>query len=114
MGLKETRQHTFNDWGDALLNKDWDACDTCAMLLVHTLPDASEQRKTLEKWIDYVKQTYAQEIQKLQDIINAQNNPFQREQLKNKKPEVDEWRAHEIHNKFFVVFSHASLIEKEK
>jgi len=114
MGLKETRQHIFNDWADALLNKDWESCDTCAMLLIHTLPDGSEHRKTLEDWIDHVKGTYDSETKLLQDTINAQNNPFQREQLKSKKTELDEWRANEVHNKFFTVCSQESLIEKDK
>ena len=111
MGLKETRQHIFNDWADTLLNKDWESCDTCAILLVHTLSNDSEERKTLEGWIDHVKQTYDIETQKLQDLINAQNNPFQREELKKKKPELDEWRANEIHNKFFFIFKDRNLID---
>lgn len=124
MGLKETRQHIFNDWADALLNKDWESCDTCAMLLIHTLTTGSEHRKTLEEWIDWVNRTgvdkqgqprnYDSEMKMLQDLINSQNNPFQREQLKNKKPELDEWRANEIHNKFFIVCSQESLIDKDK
>ena len=110
MGLKDTRQQIFSDWADALLNKDWDSCDTCAMLLIHTLSNDSEHRKTLEDWIDYKKQEYDSDLIKLQELINAQNNPFQREELKNKKPELDEWRAMMIHNKFFFIFKEAKLI----
>ena len=113
LGLKEERQHIFNDWADALLNKDWESCDTCTMLLLHTLSSTSNHRKTLERWIDKVKTTYKQEETTLQNLINAQNNPFQREELKKRKPELDEWRANEIHNKFFGLFSKESLIERE-
>ncbi len=111
MGLKDTRQQIFTDWADALLNKDWDSCDTCSMLLIHTLSDGDEHRKELEEWIDHVKQTYDSETAKLQDLINAQNNPFQREELKSKKPELDEWRVNEVHNKFFFIFKDKNLID---
>lgn len=111
VGLKEQRQNIFNDWADALLNKDWESCDTCTTLLLHTLAIESVQRKDLQSWVDKVNVMYQVENEKLQQAINAQNNPFQREQLKKKKPEVDQWRAVEIHNKFFGVFKNNNLID---
>ena len=112
--LKEERHQIFSSWATALLNKDWEACDTCATLLLHTLASESEHRTNLEEWIDNVNTKYRDENLLLQNLINAQINPFQREQLKEKKPELDEWRAKEIHNQFYLIFSKESLIEKEK
>jgi len=112
--LKEERQQIFSSWATSLLNKDWEACDTCATLLLHTLASKSEHRTDLETWIDTVNAKYRDENILLHNMINTQINPFQREQLKTKKIELDEWRIKEIHNQFYLIFSKESLIEKEK
>ena len=114
MGLKETRQDHFINWGTALLNKDWDSSDTCSRLLLHTLTEGTERRKYLEKYINFVNATAQKESLLLQTIIANQKNPFQKEQLKTKKIELDEWRAEQLHNKFLQVFIKEGFIEKEK
>ena len=109
--LKDTRQNVFDSWANALIQKDWEGCDTCVSLLLHTLSDNSESRKTLEGWMNLMKDKYDSEVKLLQDTISAQSNPFQREQLKEKKIELDQWRASEIHDKFFETFKVNSLID---
>jgi len=111
--LKEERQTIFHSWTEGVLNKDWATCDTCPILLLHTLSDGSEHRLNLSKWHEQVLATYKEEAKLLEEMLQVQQNPFQKEQLKLKKFELDEWKALELHDKFFDVFSQESLIEKD-
>ena len=113
MGIKEDRHQLFTEWSTAIKEKDWDNCDITAELLLHTLPRDSEQRQSLGYTIGIIQERYKQESMLLQKIISTQNNPFQKEQLKNKKMELDEWRVKEVHNVFLQAFMHDSLIKKD-
>lgn len=111
--LKDERQSVFQNWAEGLINKDWETCDTCPILLLHTLSKDSEHRLKLSEWYNTVIETYKEELKLLEDMLRVQQNPFQREQLKNKKPELDEWKAMQLHDKFYDVFSKESLIKKD-
>ena len=109
--LKEERQAIFHNWAEGLLNKDWETCDTCPILLLHTLSDGSEHRLKLSDWYNKILVTYKDESRLLEDMLAAQQNPFQKEQLKNKKPELDEWKAMQLHDYFYQEFKNNNLID---
>jgi len=44
-------------------------------------------------------------------MLAAHQNPFQKEQLKNKKPELDEWKAMQLHDYFYQEFKNNNLID---
>jgi len=110
--LKEERQSIFQNWSENIINKDWATCDTCPILLLHTLSEDREQRLNLSKWHEQVLATYKEEAKLLEDMLQVQENPFQREQLKLKKIELDEWKALELHNRFFQTFKEEKLIDE--
>lgn len=110
--LKEERQSIFQNWAEALINKTWDTCETCPTLLLHTLGKGSEHRLKLSEWYSTVIVTYKKELETLEQLLANQSNPFQKEQLKLKKPELDEWKALQLHDRFFQVFKKEKLINE--
>ena len=109
--LKEERQTIFHNWAEGILNKDWETSDTCPILLLHTLSKDHTCRLNLSKWQEQVLVTYKQESKLLKDMLQTQQNPFQREQLKLKKIELDEWKAIELHDRFYHVFKSKDFID---
>lgn len=109
--LKEERQSVFQNWAEGIINKDWVTCDTCPILLIHTLSKGSEHRLKLSEWHKHVLSIYKDESELLKDMLQTQQNPFQREQLKLKKPELDEWKALKLHDYFYQEFKNNNLID---
>lgn len=110
--LKDERQSIFQNWAERLINKDWATCDTCPTLLLHTLSKGSEHRLKLSEWHNEVLATYEKEKELLAELLRTQQNPFQKEQLKLKKPELDEWKAMQLHDKFYQTFKEEKLINE--
>jgi len=109
--LKEERQSIFQNWAEGLINKDWETCDTCPILLLHTLSKDSTHRLKLSEWYNTVLDTYEKESNLLKELLAAQQNPFQKEQLKLKKPELDSWKAMQLHDFFYQEFKNNNLID---
>lgn len=110
-GLKEERQNIFQKWSEYLLDKDWSACETCPALLIHTLSQESKHRIALTEWYNKVSTKYEQEKELLRQMLSQEQNPFQKEQLKLKKPELDEWKALQLHDFFYAEFKNNNLID---
>jgi len=109
--LKDERQSIFQNWAEGLINKDWETCNTCPILLLHTLSKDSLHRLKLSEWHNTVLDIYEKESSLLKELLTKQQNPFQKEQLKQKKPELDEWKAMQLHDKFFQIFRDHNLID---
>ncbi len=109
--LKDERQSIFQNWAEAIINENWNACDNCPILLLQTLSYGRTCRLKLSKWHENKNEEYKNRLADIDRMLEEELDPLNAEQIKGLKPELDKQKALQTRDCFYQVFKNNNLID---